>query len=184
MKRLVLVAVAVIVLAGVGLALLARYVFTGPNVRAAVEAQVSAALGQPVTIGGLGASVYPRVTMDLTDVTIGEPARIQLASVHVGTGLRALISRRIEHADVRVDGARLTLPLPSLGASGTAAPAAGEGKPPVEIVSIDEIVLRGVEVVSGGRTLRGDIELVPHGAGVTDPAHRARRRRHGGDDDR
>jgi uncharacterized protein involved in outer membrane biogenesis len=165
-KRLVLVTVALIALAGVGLALLARYVLTGPNVRAAVEAQVSAALGQPVTIGGLGASVYPRVTMDLTDVTIGRPARIQLASVHLGTGLRALISRRIEHADVRIEGARLTLPLPSLGASGAAAPAAVEGKPPVEIVSIDEIVLHGVEVVSADRTLRGDIELVPHGGGA------------------
>jgi uncharacterized protein involved in outer membrane biogenesis len=165
-KRLVLVAAALIALSGVGLALLARHVFTGPNVRAAVEAQVSAALGQPVTIGGLGASVYPRVTMDLTDVTIGSPARIQLASVHVGTGLRGLISRRIEHADVRVEGARLTLPLPSLGASSTPAPTAGEGKPAVEIVSIDEIVLRGVEVVSGDRTLRGDIELVPHGGGA------------------
>jgi uncharacterized protein involved in outer membrane biogenesis len=165
-KRLVLVAVALIGLAGAGLALLARSVFTGPNVRAAVEAQVSAALGQPVTIGGLGASIYPRVTMDLSDVTIGRPARIRLASVHLGTGLRALISRRIEHADVRVDGARITLPLPSLGAGGPAAPAGG-GEPPVEIVSIDEIVLRGVEVASGGRTLRGDIELVPHRAGVT-----------------
>ena len=92
MKRLVLVAVTVIVLAGLGLALLVRYVFAGPNVRAAVEDQLSAALGQPVTIGGLGASVYPRVTMDLTDVTIGQPARIRLASVHLGTGLRALIS--------------------------------------------------------------------------------------------
>ena len=166
MKRLVLVAVTVIVLAGLGLALLARYVFAGPNVRAAVEAQVSAALGQPVTIGGLGASVYPRVTMDLTDVTIGQPARIRLTSVHLGTGLRALISRRIEHADVRIEGARLTLPLPSLGAGSPSAPAAGESKPPVEIVSIDEIVLHGVEVVSGSRTLEGDIELVPHGAGA------------------
>jgi uncharacterized protein involved in outer membrane biogenesis len=167
MRRLVVVAAALVVVAGVALALLARYVFTGPNVRAAVEAQVSAALGQPVTIGGLGASVYPRVTMDLTDVTIGQPARIQLASVHVGTGLRALISRRIEHADVRVEGARITLPLPGLGPGDTSPTAAAGGEPPVEIVSIDEIVLRGVEVVSGGRTLRGDIELVPHGAGVT-----------------
>ena len=91
--------------------------------------------------------------MDLTDVTIGKPARIQLAALHVGTGVRALISRRIEHADIRVEGASLTLPLPSLGATGPPAPTAGESKPPVEIVSIDEIVLRDVEVVSGGRTV-------------------------------
>ena len=57
MKRLIGIALALVVLGGLGLALLARHVFTGPNVRAAIEAQVSAALGQPVTIGGLGASV-------------------------------------------------------------------------------------------------------------------------------
>ena len=42
---------------------------------------------------------------------------------------------------------------------------AGEGKPPIEIVD-RRIVLRGVEVVSGERALRGDIELVPHGGGA------------------
>jgi uncharacterized protein involved in outer membrane biogenesis len=166
-KRLLLVAAALVVVAGIGVALLARSVFTGANVRAAIESQVSSALGQPVTIGSIGASVYPRVTMDLTDVRIGRPVRIQLAAVHVGTGLRPLLSRRIEQANVRVDGARLTLPLPSFGSAEPApAPAGDAGKPPVEIVSIDEIVLKGVEVVSGDRTLRGDIELVPRGGGV------------------
>jgi uncharacterized protein involved in outer membrane biogenesis len=165
MKRLAIVIGVLLVVGGIALALLARSVLTGDNVRAAVAAQVSAAIGQPVTIGGIGASIYPRVTMDLTDVVIGQPARIQLASVHMETGLRALFSRRIEHAAVRVDGARITLPLPDLGAADSAAPAT-DGALPVEIVSIDEIVLRDVEVVSGERTLRGDIELVPQGEGV------------------
>jgi uncharacterized protein involved in outer membrane biogenesis len=164
-KRLFLILAALVVVAGVTLAWLARSVFTGANVRAAIESQASAALGQPVSIGGIGASVYPRVTMDLTDVRIGQPVRVQLQAVHVGTGLRALLSRRIEGADVRVDGAKLTLPLPSL-AKNDPTPA-GDTRPPVEIVSIDEIVLKNVEVVSGDRTLRGDIELAPHGAGVT-----------------
>ena len=167
MKRLLLIAVALFVVAGVALAWLARRVFTGANVRAAIESQVSAALGQPVSIGSIGASVYPRVTMDLTDVRIGRPVRVQLHTAHVGTGLRALLSRRIEAADVKIDGARLTLPLPAFGSTDAAAPPRpGGGTPPVEIVSIDEIVLTNVEVVSGQRTLRGDIELVPHGAGV------------------
>ena len=39
-------------------------------------------------------------------------------------------------------------------------------KPPVELVSIDEIVLSDVQVVSGGRTVRGDIEIVPEGKGL------------------
>jgi uncharacterized protein involved in outer membrane biogenesis len=164
-KRYLLIAAAIVVVAGLGLVLLARQVLTGANVHAAIESQVSAALGQPVSIGSIGASVYPRVTLDLTKVSIGKPSRIELGTVHVGTGLRALLSRRIERADVRIDGARLSLPLPSLGKHDpTPAP---DTKPPVEIVSIDEIVLKNVEVVSGGRTLRGDIELVPHKAGVT-----------------
>jgi uncharacterized protein involved in outer membrane biogenesis len=164
-KRLLLIVAVVVVVAGLGLVVLARRVLTGANVHAAIESQVSAALGQPVSIGSIGASVYPRVTLDLAKVSIGQPARIELATVHVGTGLRALLSRRIERADVRIDGAKLTLPLPSLGKNDPT-PAA-DSKPPVEIVSIDEIVLKNVEVVSGGRTLRGDIELVPRGAGAT-----------------
>ena len=164
MKRIAIGAGLLLVVGGIGLAVMARSVLTGDNVRAAVAAQLSQALGQPVTIGGLGASVYPRVTMDLTDVAIGQPARVNLTSMHVGTGLRALFSRRIEGGAIRIAGARITLPLPELGASTAAGP--GSGSSPVEIVSIDEIVLRNVEVVSGGRLLRGDIELVPQGNGV------------------
>jgi uncharacterized protein involved in outer membrane biogenesis len=155
-----------LVIAAITLALYARSVLTGDAVRAAVAAQVSSALGQPVTIGGLGASIYPRVTMDLTDVTIGGPDRVHLSSMHLGTGLRALFSRRIEGAAVRIDGARITLPVPVFSTPGSAAGGSTAGSTPVEIVSIDEIVLRNVELIGGGRTLRGDIELVPQGKGV------------------
>lgn len=167
MKRLLIAAVSVLVLGGIGLVVLARSVLTGANVRAAVQAQLSDALGQPVTIGELGASAWPRVTMDLKDVTIGQPARIRLAAVHLGTGLRPLFSRRIEHADVRVDGATITLPLPAFGSPGSGAPGpASPSAAPIEIVSIDEIVLHQVEIASGARTLRGDIELVPRPDGL------------------
>lgn len=166
MKRIAVAAIVLVVAAIAGVALLARSVLTGDNVRAAVAAQVSSAIGQPVTIGSIGASVYPRVTMDLTDVTIGEPARIQLPAVHVETGLWPLFSRRIEQAALRIDGARITLPLPDF-ASGSEAPAQdAPADPPVEIVSVNEIVLSNVELVSGGRTLQADIELVPEVAGV------------------
>ena len=166
MKRILIVIAVLLVIGAIGLAIFARSVLTGENVRAAVAAQVSAALGQPVTIGSLGASIYPRVTMDLGEVVIGEPARIQLRSVHLGTGLGALLSRRIEGADVQVDGARIRLPLPPLGLGKPSDTDSGGSAPPVEIVSIEEIVLRDVEVMSGDRTLVGDIELVPQGDGV------------------
>ena len=38
---------------------------------------------------------------------------------------------------------------------------------PIEIVSIDEMVLNDVEIASGGRTLQGDFELVPRDGGAT-----------------
>jgi uncharacterized protein involved in outer membrane biogenesis len=178
MKKIAIGALVLVIGLGIALAVLARTVLTGDRVRAAIAAQVSAAIGQPVTIGGIGASIYPRVTMDLTDVAIGQPASVQLQSMHVGTDLGALFSRRIERAAVRIDRARITMPLPDFatggsrmgtGAAGPQAgstPAEGDARPPVEIVSIDEIVLHDVEVVRGNRTLRGDIELVPEGKGV------------------
>lgn len=173
LKKVAIGMAVLVIVGGLGIVVLARTVLTGDTVRTALAAQVSEALGQPVSIGGIGASVYPRVTIDLTDVAIGQPARIQLRSLHMGTGLGALFSRRIEQATIRIDGARLELPLPDLGAAGAPGGAAPETSgvasseaPSVEIVSLDEIVLTNVEVVSGGRTLRGDIELVPEGAGV------------------
>jgi uncharacterized protein involved in outer membrane biogenesis len=53
------------------------------------------------------------------------------------------------------------LPLPPLAignSSGTST-----SQPAVEIVSVDEVVLNDVQIVSRGRTLRGDIDLRPHG---------------------
>ena len=179
MKKIAIGALVLFIGLGIALAVLARTVLTGDRVRAAIAAQVSAAIGQPVTIGGIGASIYPRVTMDLTDVAIGQPASVQLQSMHVGTDLGALFSRRIEqgggsyrssaHHDAiagfrdrwgQSDGCWCGRP------ASRYTPADGDARPPVEIVSIDEIVLHDVEVVRGNRTLRGDIELVPEGKGV------------------
>ena len=163
LKKAAIGLVGLLVLGSLGAFALARTALTGDNVRAAVASQVSAAIGQPVTIGGLDASIYPRVTMKLKEVAIGNPPTVQLREVRLGTDLRALFSRRIEHGDVRVDGARVQLPLPAMHVGG--APG-GNAAAPVQIVSIDEIVLNAVEVTQAGRILRGDIEIVPQGSGV------------------
>src|SRR6476660_9041188 len=144
-----------------------RSVFAHDTVRAALAAQMSSALGQPVSIGGIGASIYPRVTVRLSKVTIGQPVRIQAETLRLGTDLGALFSRQIVHGSVRLDDAKVQLPLIPLGsATGSTSSKASSGAP-VEIVSIDEVILNNVEIVSGGRLLRGDIEAVPHGAGAT-----------------
>jgi uncharacterized protein involved in outer membrane biogenesis len=163
MKRVALAGLACVLLAGVALVLFARSALAGDQVRAALAAQVSAALGQPVAIEGLDVSLYPRVTIDLTGVSIGESAQVRMRSMHFVTNLRALFSRRLEHAAVHIEGARVTLPLLALRSASPPATTSAdtEASVPVHVVSIDEIVLRNVELVRGDRTLRGDVELVP-----------------------
>jgi uncharacterized protein involved in outer membrane biogenesis len=143
-----------------------RSVFGHDAVRIALAAQISSAVGQPVTIDSISAGLYPRVTVNLGGVSIGQPPRIRAQTLRLGTDFRALLSRTIEHGSIRVDGARVELPLPPLGTNGESA-AAGESSWPVTIASIDEVVLNGVEIVSGGRTLGGRVEAVPHEHGVT-----------------
>jgi uncharacterized protein involved in outer membrane biogenesis len=164
-RRVALLVVAGVVLAAAaGLYVWARTVLTGDAVRRAVEAQLARALGQPVAIGGLGATILPRVTMSLRDVAIGQPARITIARLDVGTNTRALLSRRVEHGTVRASGARIELPLPPLAIGAGAA--AGADDAPLHIVSIDDIDISGAEIVSGGRVLRGDVRVVPAGRGL------------------
>ena len=166
LKRLVLGGLALLAVVSIAGAIWVRSVFTKDTVRQALAAQISAAIGQPVVVDGIGASIYPRVTVTLEGVSVGTPVRVRIRNLRLGTGLRALFSRQIVGGTVHLDGAIVTLPLPPLGGSGPATPASGSGSP-LEIVSIDEIVLNDVQVVSGGRTLRGDIVAIPHGEAVT-----------------
>ena len=167
LKKVALIGLLVLVVGGLGGYFWVRSAFTGDLVRNALAEQVSAAIGQPVSIGRIGASLSGRLTVTLGDVTIGKPASITAAELSVGTALRALLSRRIEHASLRLTGATIQLPLPEFKiGSSTPESSAPASAPPVEIVSIDEIVLSDVRVVSGGKTVRADIELVPQGSGV------------------
>jgi len=127
----------------------ARSILATETVRTALAAQISAAIRQPVTIRSIDAGIYPRVTVNLRGVTIGEPARIEAETLRLGTAFSALLSRQIVHGSVRLDGARIELPLPPLGPLGTSSAQSGSGGWPVEIVSIDEVLLNNVEVVSG-----------------------------------
>ena len=163
LKKLLIAAVAVLILAATALYFRAQSIFSSDLVRTGVEAQLSNVLGQPVAIGSIGATILPRVTMVLSDVRIGNPARITIARLDVGASARALLSRRIEQATVSVSGARIELPLPPLaiGAGG-----GSDGSPAVAIGSIHSVELSDVAVVSGGRTLRGDIRVLPRGRGM------------------
>src|SRR5688572_30540999 len=97
MLKKVVVGIAVLLVAvSAGLYFWAHSIFSSDLVRTRVAAQMSSALGQPVEIGTIGATIFPRVTMSLGDVRIGNPARITITQLDVGTALRALLSRRID----------------------------------------------------------------------------------------
>lgn len=189
-KKIALAAAAVFLVGGIALFFWARFVFFGDFVRTEVADQISQAIGHPVTIDRMGVRLFPRVTVDLGTVTIGESAEIQVETLQFGTNLRGLLSRRIEGANLQVDGARVKLPLLPLGAAppsaggspsrpaggtsgagasrppGSGAPDAPAREPPVRIVSIDDIALRDVEFISGGMTLRADIDAALQGDGA------------------
>jgi uncharacterized protein involved in outer membrane biogenesis len=171
LKKVLLGLLVVAVVGGAGLFFWARSILAQDNVRTAIAAKLTETLGQPVSIGGIGASVYPRVAVNLDNVTIGSQQNIRVGSLRIGTDFRALLSRRIEHGSMRLTGARIQLPLPvfATGPQSSPPPTTPPGAShaaPVEIVSIDEVVLSDVEIVSGNRTLHGDIEVVPQGSGV------------------
>lgn len=161
-KKLAVGVVLLLLVGGVGTYFWAGSVLGTEAVRNALSEQLSKALGQPVTVDGVSATVYPRVTVSLTGVTIGKAGEIKVRALDVGTSFGALLSRRIEHAALHVNDARIQLPLPPL-ALGSDSSAPSTSGPAVELVSVDEVVLSGIELVSRGRTLKGDIEIVPHG---------------------
>ena len=102
MKRVIwlLLALVAVVLAVAG----AAYWFLGGDgIRLALERQASGWLGQPVRIASATGQVFPRLGIQLREVRIGEPVKIQLADVEVSTSLRSLMSRRIEDAGGTVE---------------------------------------------------------------------------------
>lgn len=159
-KKVVLGIVVLLVVVSVGLFFWARTILATDTVREALAAQLSKAIGQPVTVQAVSATIYPRVTVTLGGVSIGPASEITMNTLDVGTGLGALLSRRIEGATLHLNGARLMLPLPPLNLGGGSSESSGA---PIELVSVDEVVLKDVEIVSRGRTVRGEIDIRPHG---------------------
>jgi AsmA protein len=158
-RRLVWVAavLAAICLAGV---LLFRSRFADDRIKAALEAQASAYVGEPVRIGALDFRLFPRPGLTLSRVSVGGSSELTIDRLVLSTGLRPLLSRRIAEADIIVDRSRLdaprffallTKPRPE------AAPASGSAG--FQIDAIRSIALRSVTLASGGRTLLVNADL-------------------------
>jgi hypothetical protein len=186
MLRRILIGLAIvaglIVLVGAGLL---HWFLRGDGVRRALETQASARLGQPVQIGDADVRLLPRPALELSGVTIGEPAVVTLARVQVSAGLGGLLSRRVEDAELVIADSEVALPLalgglaaaagePADGAAarpGAGAPAAPptaaaprpeDGGPAFTIASVRTIRLDNVRLTGRGREIvvsaRGALE--------------------------
>jgi hypothetical protein len=107
----------------------------------------------------------PKIGIELGGVRVGDPARVTLDRVRLATGLRPLLSRRVEGAELVVDGGEVELPLPPIALGGSApaggvpaAPAASGAGGGFTLVSVDTIAFRNVRLTSGGRTVTVDLD--------------------------
>ena len=155
-RRRLIIAIAAVLLAIPLIAAVAVYALLGTDqVRVALERQATTWLGQPVAIGSATARIFPRPSINLRDVRVGQPVRVALDQVELSTGLRPLLSRRIEDAEVAISNSRIDMPLPfsipapSSPAAPSATNAAANGG--VQILSVRSIALHNITIASRGR---------------------------------
>jgi hypothetical protein len=159
MRRGLLVAFAALVIIILGGWLVVRHMLGSDLVRSTLERQLSERLERPVHIGAATASIFPRVGVDLHDVTIGAPPAVTLGQLELHTGLRALLSHRVANAEVVLIDGRIPWPLPfSLGST-----TSGSSDTGMTITSINRIAFRNVTIVSNLPPLTVDFDAAVHG---------------------
>lgn len=161
LRRLLLTALVLLVLAFAVAGGAAYWFFSRDGFRQALEGQASAWLGHPVRIGTARAQLLPRLAVQLGDVRVGDPVQLTLEDVEVAADLRPLLNWRIENADVLISGSRIDMPLPFGLPRGDGQTVSGDEEPTVRIVSVRSIALRDVRIRSRGRevTVSADSSL-------------------------
>ena len=170
MKRLLLIGLALVLVLLVGLAVAVRMLMDPERVRSTIAAQASAAIGMPVTLQAAAVSIWPRPRVTLSGLKVGEPASLTLETIEVATALRALLSRRIENAELTIADSTIDLPALLVALDGLAqepvpAPPA-EGTPtdaPLTLVSVDTIAFRNVRVIFEGGAATVSLESALNG---------------------
>ena len=151
MRKVVLGLVITVVVAIGGASLFVGWFVSGDGTRLALEREASAWMGETVQIDGVEASLFPRAGLELTNVRVGDPVRLTLATVQVSTDLGALLGQRIEDAAVVVADSRIVMPLPLPKGDSTSVESSQGESDGVQIVSIREISLRNIQIVSRDR---------------------------------
>ncbi len=146
--------------------LLAVWLWVEPDqLRESLAAELSAAIGQPVTIGELDLAVLPIPALRARDVRLGRarqgvPALAEIDEVRLRLRLLPLLVGRIALGAVEIRSPKIALPTDAMGRpelpSGAAAapePAAAEQRAP--LVAIDRIRVRDGRIEAGALLLEG-----------------------------
>lgn len=159
MRRLLIAAVVVAVLA-LAAVLVLRQFLDGGRVRAAVEARLSATLGQRVSIGRLGVSLFPRLALSGGDVRVGNadvraPA-VEIERVRILPRVRALMRREIAIEQVELDGFIVSVLRDTKGRwhlpSAVPAPTSGGTSAAVERVRVTDGRIRVFDAAANGES--------------------------------
>jgi uncharacterized protein involved in outer membrane biogenesis len=108
-RLVVLSAVVLVACLALGAALILRQSSLAGLVRASAEARLSAALGQPVTIGDVGFTLMPRPAFTGSGIRVGPadaqaPPNLRIDRLRVVPRLRSFFSDTIRIEEVRLDG--------------------------------------------------------------------------------
>jgi hypothetical protein len=158
--RLLIAGLVVLALLTGGAYFAANAVLGSDRVRLTLEQKLAEHFGQPVRVGSAGAGLFPP-SLELRDVSIGPPGVVQLGEIRLKTGLRGLLSRRIEEAEVAVSKSRISLPLPfpiNVPAPSAVTPKTEAASSGVEVASVRAIALRDVELVSAQGNVTVDLD--------------------------
>ena len=158
MKKLLIVGLALVLIVIAALAIAVRMLIDPERVRATIEAQASVATGMPVTLQAADISIWPKPRVTLSGLKVGDPASLTLERIEVATALRALLSRRIENAELTLADSTVDVPALLAALSGIANESStpqppAEGAPidaPLTLVSVDTIAFRNVRVIYNG----------------------------------
>jgi uncharacterized protein involved in outer membrane biogenesis len=170
MKKVLIIGLAAIFIAIAALAVAVRMLIDPERVRSTIAAQASAAIGMPVALQAAEVSIWPRPRVTLSGLKVGEPASLTLDTIEVATALGALLSRRIENAELTIADSTIDLPallaaldglakepVPPPPAEGTATDA------PLTLVSVDTIAFRNVRVNFEGGAATVSLESALNG---------------------
>jgi uncharacterized protein YhdP len=155
----------------IGIVILVRSLVTPDLVKASLESQATQVLGTPVTIGTLDFAWYPRVGLRLHDVNIGQPRQLAVGELQISAGLRGVLRRRVDDAELIVRRSqvdvRSLVALAAKAAAGSGGPASGTGSASFEIASVRTIRLDGVTLQAGSHTIVASAEAALKGTTLT-----------------